>query len=331
MEQLHNLRENLLEMYDDIHLLRNNNFGFQYCDILKELNKILKGCEKFKHVVMTKNVVPSSFIKPLDFFENAEDSEINEVIHRINKKILKLDESLLSSKNYNDIYKFVRNLDSVERDVSKLIRFIKGSSSSQQTGGGGIDDIANNVEKLSQIGKEVETKLVETSSLINRLEEEFTKMNPVYTEKLDQMHEVCFPKCSIKDGKWASHWPTGMEPCSVEDIAQEKKAREYFNANLNGRIYLDTKSKNKQVIDNVCKDDFVPAPAPSDAAVVNDTNCFPACSIFEGKWAGFSNCKKQDMKKEQAARENYKLKTGKVLLQGRHDFKEIIDPKYICH
>jgi hypothetical protein len=123
-----------------------------------------------------------------------------------------------------------------------------------------------------------------------------------------------------------------MKSCSVEDIAQEKKAREYFNANLNGRIFLDPKSKNKQVIDNVCKDDFVPAPAPSDAAVVNDTNCFPACSIFEGKWVGFSNCKtNQDMRKEQAARENYRIKTGKELRQGKDDFKQIIDPKYICH
>lgn len=335
MEQLHNLRENLLEMYDDIHLLQNNNYGFQYCDILKELNRIHKGCEKFKHVVMKKNVLPSNFIKPIPFLEN-DDSEINEVIHRLNTKILKLDESLLSSKNYNDIYKFVRNLNSVERDVSKLIRFIKGNGSSQG-GGGGMDAIADNVDKLSQIGKEVQNKLVETSTLIDRLEEEFNKMNPVYTEKLAQMQDVCFPKCSIAaDGTWINTTRCGNK----EDIAQTKKATTYFNDNRTGtQLFLDRDSKYKQVIDKskICETDasksVIEASSKTAASVESSSggDCFPKCSIFNGKWVGPRECQKvEEMKKEQAARENYKNKTGTVLFQGRDDLFTVIDPQYIC-
>jgi hypothetical protein len=359
MSHLGNLKRNLYEIQNDLfELEKGKPFGYEFCDIIKDLNAVQKGCVKFKNVVMKKEVLPSRYVKPVGFMiEGDDESQLNDWIDHLNKSILNLDDSLRSSKNYNDIYKFVRHINAIEKNALKIINHIKQLDRSfQQQGGAWDDDIKRNMEELSSIGKEIEDKLVHTSSIIDGIESEYQKMKPIYDEKMKIYADNCFPECSISDGKWA-----GQASCT-KDIAQERKAREYFNDNLSrkpGNIFLDKNTKNIQEIDPLyrCKSSAAQVEneemsaaqlmakaralrnASSDAVSLESAaafgkkqlDCFPKCALNDlGQWKGTEDCLSTDeVDQEARARTKWKRENARNLTDD-DKYQTVIDPKYRC-
>ena len=333
MNNLMNLKYNLFDIQNKLHKLENSSsFKYAFCDIIKDLKSIRNGCSKFKNAVMKKEVLPSRYIKPVRFVVEGQGSdEFNHMINHINKNILNLDDSLLSSKNYNDIYKFVRTINSIEKNALKLLNYINSFDhrSVEQRGGGSWDeDFKVKMDELSSIGTQLSVKMNETSSLIQGLEDEYTKMKPIYDEKMKIVADNCFPECSIVDGKWA-----GQGSCAGHEVEQEKKARKYFNDHLKpGNIYLEirnSKTKNKQEIDPLyrCKSSST---AAAPVAAVGD--CFPKCALNDlGQWKGWSACTSTDeISQEERARTKWETENSQKLEIGTDDFLTVIDPKYRC-
>jgi hypothetical protein len=328
MSHLGNLKKNLYEIQHDLfELEKDRPFGYEFCDIIKDLNAVRNGCVKFKNVVMKKEVLPSRYIKPVGFMIEGDESQLNDWIDHLNKSILNLDNSLRFSKNYNDIYKFVRHINAIEKNAVKIINHIKqlDRRSFQQQGGAWDDDIKKNMEELSSIGKEIADKLAHTSSIIDGIESEYQKMKPIYDEKMKIVADNCFPECSIADGKWA-----GQGSCVGHEIEQEKKARKYFNDNSKpGNIYLEIRNqttKNKQEIDPIyrCK-------SSSAVATAAGGDCFPKCSLNDlGQWKGSEDCMSTDeVFQETRARTKWQRENAKTLTDD-DKYKTVIDPKYRC-
>jgi hypothetical protein len=320
---LQKLKQNLYEIQNDLFDLEKAKrpFGYEFCDIIKDLNAVRKGCVKFKNAVMKKEVLPSRYIKPVEFMIEG-DELLNTWIDRLNQNILNLDDSLLSSKTYNDIHKFVRQINSIENYALKIINHIKQLDHSfKQQGGAWSDDLAQNMAELSSIGKLIGDKMNQTSSIIDGIESEYQKMKPIYDEKMKIYADNCFPECSIVNGKWV-----GQESCTTAtDIEQEKKAREYFNEHRKpGNKYLDKKTKNIQEIDPLyrCK---------SSAAAQLKLDCFPKCALNDSnQWKGTEDCVSTDeIDQEARARTKWERENERNLTDD-DKYATVIDLKYRC-
>jgi len=318
-----NLKDNLFDIQQNINILENSSSSFKYAfsDIIKDLKAIRNGCSKFKNAVMKNDILPSRYIKPVRFIVEGEGSdEFNIMIDHINKNILNLDDSLLSSKNYNDIYKFVQMIHSIEKNALKLLNYIRGYDRSIQRGGGSWDDdLKVKMGELYTIGNQLTVKMNHTDSLINSLEAEYTKMKPIYDEKMKIYADNCFPECSIVNGKWA-----GTASCTGNDKKQEQKARLYYNNNVSN--VLDPRYKNTVDIDPIyrCKSSSAVA-----SAAVGD--CFPKCSLNDlGQWKGSEDCISSDeVFQETRARTKWQEENSKTLTDD-DKFVTVIDPKYRC-
>ena len=320
MSHLRNLKKNLYEIqYDLFEIEKGNPFGYEFCDIIKDLNAVRNGCVKFKNVVMKKEVLPSRYIKPVGFMIEGDESQLNDWIDHLNKSILNLDDSLRFSKNYNDIYKFVRHINAIEKNALKIINHIKQLGRSfQQQGGAWDDDIKRNMEELSTIGKEIGDKLTHTSSIIDGIESEYQKMKPIYDEKMKIVADNCFPECSIVNGKYA-----GPRGCGGKDIDQEKRARGYYNY-YNASNSVDPTNFTKTVeIDPIyrCKS--------SSAAAGGD--CFPKCSLNDiGQWKGSEDCMSTDeVLQETRARARWARDNSRPLTDD-DKLQTVIEQKYRC-
>lgn len=321
MSHLRNLKKNLYEIQHDLfELEKDRPFGYEFCDIIKDLNAVRNGCVKFKNVVMKKEVLPSRYIKPVGFMIEGDESQLNDWIDHLNKSILNLDDSLRSSKNYNDIYKFVRHINAIEKNAVKIINHIKQFDRSfQQQGGAWDDDIKRNMEELSSIGKEIADKLAHTSSIIDGIESEYIKMKPIYDEKMKIYADNCFPECSIVDGKWV-----GTATCVGPDKIQEQKARRYYNNNVSN--VLDPRYKNTVEIDPIyrCK-------SSSAVATAAGGDCFPKCSLNDlGQWKGSVDCMSTDeVFQETRARTKWQRENAKTLTDD-DKYQTVIEQKYRC-
>ena len=188
------------------------------CKLTKSINENEIGIDLFiQHSVhQKKNVLPSDYMKPIKLIKNRPD--LNKFIILLNNKIDNLDDSLINSKTYKDIYSFLNDIKSINRYLNKIKSLLNNDI---EYSGGGMDEIESDLVKSIEFNNQIIDLLDKVSFDLNKI------------GQMDQPHpqsspspKYCFPKCFIFKDKWIG---SNNHCMNSDDKYKEEVAREIFN------------------------------------------------------------------------------------------------------
>ncbi len=209
--------------------------------LINSINKNEIGIDLFiqQSIYKKKNVLPSDYMKPIKLIKNRPD--LNKFIILLNNKIDNLDDSLLNSKSYKDIYSFLNDIKSINRYLNKIKSSLNDET---ENSGGGMDEIELDIEKSVQLNKQI-------IELLDKVSDDLIKMEQTeqHQSKSSPSPKYCFPKCFISKGKWIG---SDAYCTNSDDIEKEKVAREIFNKTESmkpGNMRLNDKNEHLAHID----------------------------------------------------------------------------------
>ena len=217
------------------------------CRLANSINENEIGIERFiQHSIHKKmDVLPSDYMKPIKLIKNRPD--LNKFIILLNNKIDKLDDSLLNSKTYKDIYSFLNDIKSTNRYLNKIKSLLNNDI---ENFGGGMDEIESDLVKSIEFNNQI-------IELLDKVSSDLKKMEPKDPYDDTQSDTYCFPRCSVNaKGIW-------MNTRSCVDIEQVRKAKDYYNetqTDIPGFEPLDKDNANRGIKipeHMICKNKFL--------------------------------------------------------------------------
>ena len=185
------------------------------CKLVTSINENEIGIDIFiQHSIhKKKDVLPSDYIKSIKLIKNRPD--LNKFIILLNNKIDNLDDSLLNSKNYKDIYSFLNDIKSINRYLNKIKSLLNDET---ENSGGGMDEIESDLVKSIEFN----TQIIE---LLDKVSSDLKKMDQPQGQSAPSS-KYCFPKCFIFKDKWIG---SSNHCMNSDDQYKEEVAREIFN------------------------------------------------------------------------------------------------------
>jgi hypothetical protein len=217
------------------------------CKLVNSIAENEMGIDLFiEHSIHKKmDVLPSDYMKPIKLIKNRPD--LNKHIILLNNKIDNLDDSLLNSKTYKDIYSFLNEIKSINRYLNKIKSLLNDEI---ENSGGGMDEIESDLVKSIEFNNQI-------IELLEKVSSDLKKMEPKDPYDDTQADTYCFPRCSVSaNGIW-------MNTRSCVDIEQVRKARDYYNKtqkDIPGYNPLDKDNANRNIkIPDymICKNKFL--------------------------------------------------------------------------
>ena len=202
------------------------------CKLVNSINENEIGIDLFiQHSIhKKKDVLPSDYMKPIKLIKNRPD--LNKFIILLNNKIDYLDDSLINSKTYKDIYSFLNDIKSINRYLNKIKSLLNDET---ENSGGGMDKIESNLVKSIEFNNQIIDLLDKVSSDLKKIGQ------PHQQSSLSSKY--CFPKCFIHKDRWIG---TSNHCMNSDDINKEEVAREIFNKTESmkpGNTWLNEKNE----------------------------------------------------------------------------------------